>query len=101
MGRSRPGAIAVPASMCASEEEAEERLETLLLDGLQSAETELTSADWNEIRREAIAQVGARPQVALMPSVFKRTAARRDPRDSTTYTWQKMPARRWLERFLA
>ncbi len=41
---------------------AEERLETLLLDGLQSAETELTPADWNEIRREAIAQVRARPQ---------------------------------------
>jgi len=40
--------------------EAEERLETLLLEGLQSAETELTPADWSEIRQEAIAQVKAR-----------------------------------------
>ena len=36
------------------------RLETLLLDGLQSAEAELTPADWSEIRQEAIAQVKAR-----------------------------------------
>jgi antitoxin ParD1/3/4 len=41
---------------------AEERLETLLLEGLQSAETELTPADWSEIRQEAIAQVTARRQ---------------------------------------
>jgi antitoxin ParD1/3/4 len=41
---------------------AEERLETLLLEGLQSAETELTPADWSEIRQEAIAQVKARRQ---------------------------------------
>jgi antitoxin ParD1/3/4 len=40
----------------------EERLETLLIDGLQSAETELTSADWSEIRQEAVAQVKARRQ---------------------------------------
>ena len=39
---------------------AEERLETPLLEGLQSAETELTPADWSEIRQEAIAQVKAR-----------------------------------------
>jgi antitoxin ParD1/3/4 len=39
---------------------AEERLETLLLGGLQSAETELTPADWSAIRQEAIAQVKAR-----------------------------------------
>jgi antitoxin ParD1/3/4 len=39
---------------------AEERLETLLLEGLQSAETELTPADWSEIRQEAIAKVKAR-----------------------------------------
>ena len=38
----------------------EERLETLLLEGLQSAETELTPADWSEIRWEAMAQVKAR-----------------------------------------
>jgi antitoxin ParD1/3/4 len=40
----------------------EERLETLLLEGLQSAETELTSADWGEIRQEAIAQMKGRRQ---------------------------------------
>jgi len=39
---------------------AEERLETPLLGGLQSAETELTPADRSEIRQEAIAQVKAR-----------------------------------------
>ena len=39
---------------------AEERLETLLLGGLQSAETEVTPADWSEIRWEAMAQVKAR-----------------------------------------
>ena len=39
---------------------AEERLETLLLEGLQSAETELTPADWSEIRQEAIGQMKAR-----------------------------------------
>jgi antitoxin ParD1/3/4 len=39
---------------------AEERLEALLLEGLQSAETELTSADWSDIRQEAITQVKAR-----------------------------------------
>jgi len=40
--------------------QAEERLETLLLRGLQSAETALTPADWSEIRWEAMAQVKAR-----------------------------------------
>jgi antitoxin ParD1/3/4 len=39
---------------------AEDRLETLLLEGLQSADTELTTADWSEIRQEASAQVKAR-----------------------------------------
>jgi antitoxin ParD1/3/4 len=43
---------------------AEERLETLLLEGLQSAETELTPADWSEIRQEAVAQVKAGRQVS-------------------------------------
>jgi hypothetical protein len=36
------------------------RLETQLLEELQSAETELTPADWGEIRQEAIAQMKAR-----------------------------------------
>ena len=39
---------------------AEERLESLLLEGLQSAETELPPADWTAIRQEAIAQVKVR-----------------------------------------
>jgi antitoxin ParD1/3/4 len=39
---------------------AEERLEALLLEGLQGEETELTSADWKDIRKEALAQVKAR-----------------------------------------
>jgi antitoxin ParD1/3/4 len=54
---------------------AEERLETLLLGGLQSAETELTPADWRAIRQEAIAQVKASTTSALMPRVFKRSDA--------------------------
>ena len=39
---------------------AEERLEALLLEGLQSEETELTHDDWKDIRKEALAQVKAR-----------------------------------------
>ena len=54
---------------------AEERLETLLLEGLQSAETELTPADWSAILQEAIAQVKASTTSALMPRVFKRSDA--------------------------
>ena len=36
---------------------AEERLETLLLEGLQGEEAEFTHADWQSIRQEALAQV--------------------------------------------
>jgi antitoxin ParD1/3/4 len=39
---------------------AEEQLETLLLEGLSSAETALTAADWKSIRKEALAKVEAR-----------------------------------------
>lgn len=39
---------------------AEERLEGLLLEGLHGEETELTRADWQHIRKEALAQVKAR-----------------------------------------
>jgi antitoxin ParD1/3/4 len=39
---------------------AEERLETLLLEGLQGKETALTRDDWTAIRKEALAQVKAR-----------------------------------------
>jgi antitoxin ParD1/3/4 len=39
---------------------AEERLETLLVEGLQSEEAELTRDDWSAIRKEAGARVAAR-----------------------------------------
>ena len=39
---------------------AEEQLEAKLLEGLKSAESELTTADWSAIRREALARVQAR-----------------------------------------
>ena len=38
---------------------AEERLETLLLEGLQGKETALTRDDWAAIRKEAMAQMKA------------------------------------------
>lgn len=36
---------------------AEDRLETLLLEGLVGEEVEVTSTDWQSIRREGLAQV--------------------------------------------
>lgn len=39
---------------------AEDRLEALLLDGLNGEETELTREDWSAIRKEALAKIGAR-----------------------------------------
>lgn len=41
---------------------AEEKLETMLLEGLSGTETELTPADWMAIRKEALAKVEARKQ---------------------------------------
>lgn len=41
---------------------AEEQLEAKLLEGLNSAESELTPADWNAIRKEALAKIEARKQ---------------------------------------
>lgn len=41
---------------------AQERLEALLLEGLSGEETELTKADFQAIRREALAQLAARKQ---------------------------------------
>ncbi len=41
---------------------AEEQLEAKLLEGLNSAESALTPADWSAIRREALAKVDARKQ---------------------------------------
>jgi antitoxin ParD1/3/4 len=38
---------------------ADERLEALLLEGLQGEEGELTRSDWKEIRTEALAQLKA------------------------------------------
>lgn len=39
---------------------AEDRLESLLLEGLESDESPLTSEDWAAIRRDALARVGAK-----------------------------------------
>ena len=39
---------------------AEEQLEAKLLEGLNSAESELTAADWSAIRKEALSRVEAR-----------------------------------------
>jgi antitoxin ParD1/3/4 len=39
---------------------AEERLEALLLEGLQGKETAVTRDDWNAIRKEALATLKAR-----------------------------------------
>lgn len=43
--------------------QAEERLETLLLGGLQGEEAELTREDWSAIRKEARARVAARKKL--------------------------------------
>jgi len=37
-----------------------ERLETLLLEGLEGEEAELTGADWKVIRKEALARIQSR-----------------------------------------
>jgi len=39
---------------------AEERLEALLVEGLEGKEAALTRKDWNDIRKDALAQVKAR-----------------------------------------
>ena len=39
---------------------AEDQLDAKLLEGLNSAEAELTAADWSAIRKEALAKVEAR-----------------------------------------
>lgn len=39
---------------------AEEQLEAKLLEGLNSAESKLTAADWSALRREALAKIEAR-----------------------------------------
>ncbi len=39
---------------------AEDKLEALLLEGLEGEETELTAEDWKDIRKQALAQVQAR-----------------------------------------
>ena len=39
---------------------AEEQLEAKLLEGLSSAESELTPADWSAIRKEALTKIEAR-----------------------------------------
>ena len=42
---------------------AEDRLEAMLLEGLNSGETELTKADWTDIRKEALARLEARKKL--------------------------------------
>jgi len=42
---------------------AEESLEAKLLEGLSSAETELTPEDWRAIRKDALAKVEARKKL--------------------------------------
>ena len=42
---------------------AEAELETKLLEGLNSPETELTPADWNAIRKEALAKIKVSKQL--------------------------------------
>lgn len=39
---------------------AEDRLEAMLLEGLNSTEIKLSPADWDDIRKEALAKVKAR-----------------------------------------
>ena len=39
---------------------AEQQLETLLLEGLNSPESELTPADWRDIRKDALQRLEAR-----------------------------------------
>jgi len=39
---------------------AQERLEALLLEGLEGAETALSRSDWNDLRKEALDQLKAR-----------------------------------------
>ena len=39
---------------------AEEQLETMLLEGLNSPESELTAADWRAIRKDALKRLEAR-----------------------------------------
>ena len=53
---------------------AEKRREAMLLEGLSSAETELTQADWGDIRKEALAKVAATAATASMP---KQAAVKR------------------------
>ena len=44
---------------------AEDRLEAMLLEGLNSAETELSPTDWSAIRKEALAKVETRKKLGM------------------------------------
>ncbi len=51
---------------------AEERLEALLIEGLEGEESELTRQDFDNIRKEALTQLKRPPQEeGLMPAVCK------------------------------
>jgi len=58
---------------------AEQRLEELLLEGLESEESPLTKQDFEDIRKEALAQLKRRKKEELtVPAVRKRASAKRD-----------------------
>ena len=58
---------------------AEERLTTLLPEGLDSEDCELTPGDLDDIRKEAVAQLKRRKKTGLVITrVHKRAAAKRD-----------------------
>lgn len=44
---------------------AEDRLDAMLLEGLNSAEIELSPADWSDIRKEALAKVETRKKLGM------------------------------------
>jgi len=50
----------IPAIRDDEKRKAEERLERLLLEGLESEESELSKQDFDDIRREALAQLKRR-----------------------------------------
>ena len=62
MGRLPKAATAASAELIRADEKrkADEELEAKLLEGLNSPESELTSADWSALRKEALARLGAR-----------------------------------------
>lgn len=52
-----------PSPPLSPEAQAEEQLDAQLLEGLSSAESELTPEDWCAIREEALAKIEARKRL--------------------------------------